>query len=98
MSPWKKRQILLIGEHVLPVESVRGLEQHCVGVTHQLLNDPLYQGGEGHAVILPVVKNVFDQLGDDLRIRLGLELVTLVDLERMRGTVQCFGSSSVNSQ
>lgn len=53
-------------------------------VTHQLLNDPLHQGGEGHAVIFSVVVNVFDQLGDDLRIRLGLKLVTLADLARMR--------------
>lgn len=56
-------------------------------VTHQLLNDPLDQGGEGHAVIFSVVVNVFDQLGDDLRIRLRLKLVTLVDLARMRETV-----------
>lgn len=57
-------------------------------VTHQLLNDPLHQGGEGHAVIFPVVVNVLDQLGDDLRVRLGLKLITLVDLPRMRETIQ----------
>lgn len=51
------------------------------------MNDPFHQGGEGHAVIFPVVVNVFDQLGDDLRIRLGLELVTLADLARTRQTV-----------
>lgn len=53
-------------------------------MTHQLLNDPLHQGGEGHAVPLAVVVNVFDQLGDDLRVRLRLELVALVDLTGMR--------------
>lgn len=66
-----------------------------VRVTHQLLNDPLHQGGEGHAVPLSVVVNIFDQLGDDLRVRLGLELVALVDLTGMRKTVSRFGSSSV---
>lgn len=69
--------------------TVRCALRACVPVTHQLLNDPLYQGGEGHAVVFSVVVNVFDQLGNDLRIRLGLELVTLADLSRTKETVSC---------
>lgn len=52
--------------------------------THQLLNDSLHQGGEGHAVALPVVVNVFDELGDHFRVRLRLKLIAFVDL-RKRG-------------
>lgn len=44
--------------------------RRCVGATHQLLNDPLHQGGECDAVALSVVINIFHQLRDHLCVRL----------------------------
>lgn len=37
---------------------------------YQLLDDALHQGGEGHIIVLAVVIDIFNQLGDDLGVRL----------------------------
>lgn len=49
---------------------------------HQLLDDPLHQGGEGDVVALSVVVDIFDQLRDHLSVRLRLKLVSFGDLRK----------------
>ena len=53
--------------------------------SHQLLDDSLHQRGEGDGVSLTVVVHVLGELGDDLRVRLRLELVAFRVLRRRRG-------------
>lgn len=61
--------------------------RRCVWATHQLLDDPLHQGGEGDAVALSVVINIFDQLRDHLCVRLWLKLISFGDLRKAWVTV-----------
>lgn len=53
-------------------------------LTHQLFNDPLYQRGEGDAVTLSVVIDIFDQFRDHLCVRLRLKLISFVDLRKAK--------------
>ena len=57
--------------HPLPTHT------HTHTQAHQLLDDSLHQGGEGDIVVLPVVVDVLDELGNHLGVCLRLKLVAL---------------------